>query len=104
MQFAGKGFFSIPKPIRRKGFCNNETISAAKSLVEKDSYYQRLDGGLADRDINLPAEKDGIAYVIMNAGSTNSLVVKDDAGSTIATLAAGDVNTFVCDGSAWYAI
>jgi hypothetical protein len=104
MAFSGKPFFQIPRPIRRKGFVNNESISANKTLVHKDSTYQLLDGGVSDYDVNLPAELDGLRYVILNAGSTNNLVVKNDAGGTIATLTPGDVLDFVCDGTSWYGI
>lgn len=104
MQFSGKPFFKIPRAILRKGHLNIETLAANKTLVHKDSYFQVLDPDGSDRDIVLPAELDGLAYHIRNSGSANALNVKNDAGSVVLALAAGEAAIYACDGSSWAAL
>lgn len=73
---------------------NVETISAGKTLTRASEQFQRLNGGLSNRDVTCPAPDDeyiGHFYRIYNAGSTNSLVVKNSAGSTLATLLPGQM-------------
>ncbi len=103
MAFSGKPYFQIPRPIRRKGFLNVETLAGNKTLVAKDSQFQALDPDGSDRDIVLPAELDGLRYDILHTGGANNLVVKNDAASTIATLTTGQKATLVCDGTDWIA-
>jgi hypothetical protein len=104
MQFSGKPFFQIPRPIRRKGHLNIETMAGNKTLVHKDSYFQVLDPNGSDRDVVLPAELDGLAYHIRHSGSANSLNVKNDAGSVVLTLAANESAVYACDGTTWTAL
>jgi hypothetical protein len=51
--------------------------------------------------VDLPAETDGIYFWITNSGASNGLVVKNDGGSTIATVAFGEGALFVCNGTDW---
>ena len=104
MAFSGKPFFQIPRPIRRKGFLNVETIVANKTLTARDSYIQVLDGGAVTRHVILPPELDGIAYQIKNNSSTNNLLVKNDALSLVATVAIGTSVIVVSDATQWVAI
>ncbi len=104
MQFSGKPFFQIPRPIRRAGHLNIETLAGNKTLVHKDSYFQVLDPSGSNRDIVLPAELDGLAYHIRNSGVANNLVVKDDGGATILSLAINEAAVFACDGTTWTAL
>ena len=104
MAFSGKPFFQIPRPIRRKGFLNVETIIADKTLVAKDSAIQVLNGGGSDFNVNLPLELDGISYQILNSGGTNSLSVKNAAGTEQVSLASGESSLLVCNGTVWVAI
>tara|TARA_R110000751_G_scaffold209341_1_gene313208 strand:+ start:6269 stop:6580 length:312 start_codon:yes stop_codon:yes gene_type:complete len=102
--FSGKPFFQIPRPIRRKGFLNVETIIGHKTLTARDSYIQVLDGGGSTRHVIMPLELDGISYQIKNNGATNNLLVKNAAGSTQATIAIGTSAILVCDGTVWVAL
>ena len=101
MAFSGKPYFQIPRPIRRKGFLNVETLAGNKTLVAKDSQFQALNPNGSDRTIILPPELDGLRYDILHDGGANNIVVNNDAGATLATLTTGQSNTFVCDGSVW---
>jgi len=102
--FSGKPFFQIPRPIRRKGFLNVETISGHKTLTARDSYLQVIDGQSTTRHIILPLELDGTSYHIKNNGSSNNLLVKNAAGSTVATIAVGNNLIVVSDATQWVAL
>lgn len=104
MAYNGKPFFKIPRPVLLAGGVENRTIDGNIDLADKDSLFQMIDGQAADRDVTLPAEQNGRVYCIQNAGTTNNLVVKDVAASTIVTIAAGNVAVLVCDDTAWYPI
>lgn len=64
-----------------------------------------LDPDATGRTVLLPAEEDGLFYVIANTETVSGdLTVKEDSGSTtIATVAPGDVQVFVCNGTTWFA-
>lgn len=83
---------------------NVETLSGAKALDETSARRQKLDPGGANRDVNLPDETDneGLEFEIVNAADgAEDLVVKDDGGTTIATLNQDEKALFVCDGTNW---
>lgn len=101
MAFNNEAPFQVRKHIALLNGVNIETITGDKTLVLSDSTFQILNGGASDRDVDLPAETDGISFWITNSGASNSLVVKDVGASTIATVAFGEGALFVCDGSAW---
>ena len=101
MAFSGKPYFQIPRPIRRKGFLNVETLAGTKTLVAKDSQFQALDPNGSNRDVLLPPELDGLRYDILHDGGANNLVISNDAGGNIVTLTTGQSATVVCDGSVW---
>ena len=101
MAFSGKPFFQIPRPIRRKGHLNIETLAGNKTLVHIDSQFQALDPDGSNRDILLPALLDGLRYDILHDGSANDLVIKTALGATSVTLTFGQSATLVCDGVAW---
>ena len=104
MAFTDKAEFRIARHIVQPGGVNIETITADKTLTYASSPYQIItSNGAGANDLNLPAEKDGaVFWVKTKAASAQNLVVKDDGGSTIATLtSAGQTGCFVCDGSVW---
>ena len=101
MAFNNEAPFQVRKHIALLKGVNIETITGDKTLTLSDSTYQILNGGASDRDVALPAETDGISFWITNSGASNSLVVKDDAAATIATVANGEGALFVCNGTAW---
>jgi len=63
-----------------------------------------LDPGGADRTVLLPAETDGLWYVIVGTGDADeTLTVKEDSNTTtIGTVGRGGVNMFWCNGTTWY--
>lgn len=86
------------------GAKNTETLVADKVIgTTGHPHWQILDGGASDRNVDLPAEadNDGNFFHMRNAGSTNNLVVRDDAAATIVTLAPGARAHLICDGTTW---
>ncbi|MBC8460849.1 MAG: hypothetical protein H8D67_22915 [Deltaproteobacteria bacterium] len=83
---------------------NTETLGATLTLLVADAEYQFLDPGGASRDVVLPAEADstGYRYYIFNtADAAENLVVKDDGGNTILTIAQNESGIVVCNGTVW---
>ncbi|TXH55813.1 MAG: hypothetical protein E6Q97_07930 [Desulfurellales bacterium] len=76
----------------RAEHANTETISATKTLTDGDTPFQILTASGADRDVRLAVlSVSNHPTLIYNKGASNSLVVKDNAGSTtFATLAPGE--------------
>ena len=101
MAFSDKPYFKIPRAILRKGHLNVETIVGHKTLTSRDSYIQVLDGGGLDRHVILPLELDGISYQIKNNGTTNNLLVKNAAGSLVATVATSTSVIVASDATQW---
>lgn len=104
MAFSDKAEFQIPRHIVQKGSVNIETITGDVTLTYASSTYQIItSNGASSNDMTLPAEKDGaIFWIKTKAASTQNLIVKDPAGSSIATLtAAGQYALVASDGSAW---
>lgn len=81
---------------------NRETLSGNKTLDSSSAQRQSLDPGGANRDVTLPAEANGLEFHIANrADAAEDLVVKDDSGTTIATVNQDDVGVFWSDGTGW---
>lgn len=80
---------------------SRSAMSGNLTLAFGDPTYQFLDPNGSNRDVTLPTAVTGISYVIDHIGGANTLTVKDAGASTIDTLAAGDIVTFVYDGTAW---
>lgn len=73
----------------RAEYANTETISATKTLVDNDCPLQFLTASGGNQNVPLPASAiTNHVTIIYNAGSSNNLVVKDNASTnTLATLA-----------------
>jgi len=87
-----------------KGYgVNVETITAALTLVFGSAKYQIINGGASDRDVTLPAlaKSKALWFYILNAGATNNLVVKNPAGTALATLQPNRACMVACNGTVW---
>lgn len=94
----GYGPVSMSNPV------TNETLTGNRTVTFADANVLRLDPGGAARDVTMPAEADcgGMIYEIINAAdAAENLVIKNDGGSTIATVNQNEMCKIVCDGSAW---
>lgn len=70
-------------------YANTETLSATFEMTDADCQFQFLTASGGNQTVELAVEATtNHFYIIFNSGSSNSIVVKDDAGSiTYATLA-----------------
>ncbi len=79
------------------------TLSGNITLSERDGRYHVLNNGGSARDVTFfaatPENKGRVDYVYNSGGGANNLVVKDSAGSTLATLAQNASAQFASDGS-----
>ena len=105
MAYSGRPYFNIPRPLRLKGFAEQETLAGDKNLAAKDSMVQLLDPDGEARNVILPADADGLVYVIKNTASSGgfNVVVKDQSSpaATIATVADTESALVVCDATGW---
>lgn len=90
--------------VARKASFHSETLTGNLTLDATYPNLLKLDPGGAHRDVTLLAEADaeGVTLQIVNAAdAAENLVVKNDAGSTIATLNQNEEGIFYCDGTSW---
>lgn len=82
---------------------NRETLGSDKTIALSDPVAHSLDpDNGAGRNVDLPPEYDGLFYIIANrADAAEDLTVRDDGGSTIATVNQNDVGYFISDGTGW---
>ena len=82
---------------------NTETLAGTKVMVDGDFMLQFLNPDGSDREITLPAEADSNhAYIFLNTGSGGgNLIIKNDGGSTIATVENDEVGYLFSDSSQW---
>ena len=84
---------------------NVEVLSDTKTLTVDDYIIQWLDPDGTSRNVDLPAEESStnLMLMILNTGTTaeKTLIIRNDASSTIATLLPGMTGVFSCDGTDW---
>jgi hypothetical protein len=81
-------------------------LAATTQLDDRSSTILLVDGGVADRDLKMPASnRDGMVFRITNTGATNALNLQDSTGAAIAgataALAVGEATWVVCEGGTW---
>lgn len=81
-----------------------KTISAAATITANSGHFISLNGGASNRNVDFVAgssEQPGMWFWVKNHGSTNNLVIRDSAASTLATLTPSQWAIFAYTGSAW---
>jgi hypothetical protein len=99
----GKNPLKIERPIRYGDGPNVETLGTARTLTTKSRQFQCINATSAF-NLTLPAEEgnEGLWFEIYNASSNNSTItVKNDAASTIVSIAQGGSAKVMCDGTNW---
>lgn len=83
--------------VLRAEYANTETLLANKTLTDNDCQFQFLTASGADRNVLLaPESTSNHVMVIQNAGTSNSIIVKDDSATTIlGTLSRGEWAMFL---------
>jgi len=89
----------------RVGAAYSATLSGDLTVTVKHPMILKLDPGGASRNVTLEAEAGcpGRGRWIVNAADVGgeNLVVKDDGGSTVATINQNESAVVYCDGTAW---
>ena len=63
---------------------NVETLSGDKTVANNDEQVQVLDPNGSARNVDLPADEQGLVYEVVNtASAANDLTVRDTDGNTI---------------------
>jgi len=84
---------------------NVETLSDDKTLSYSDAAIQVLDPGGSARNVDLPADQVGQAYLIVNtADAAETITVRDDGDTAIADVAQNEAAYFVNTGSGYVAL
>lgn len=84
---------------------NKETLSGNKTLASDDEQVQILDPNGAARTISLPADEQGLEFLVVNpASAANALTVNDSDGNTVATVNQNEAARLYNYGSGWVAL
>ena len=90
--------------LRLEDMITTATISAAATITARSGHFISLNGGASNRNVDFVAgdsEQEGMWFHVKNHGTTNSLVIRDSATATLATLTPGQFATFAYTGAAW---
>ena len=81
----------------------SSTITGNNTFDLTSAMVSLVNGGAADRNLTADASVEivGMVKVFKNTGSTNNLLIKNSAASTLVTLAPGDWAVCVHNGTAW---
>ena len=84
----------------------SSTISANTTFDNTSAVVSLVNGGASNYNVSALAscEVVGMVKAFKNTGSTNNLVLKDSAASTIATLLPGDWAVIVHNGTTWVSL
>ncbi len=107
MAYSGSATKRLTAQLRLAGGFESKTLAGDLTLDNTSANYLRIDPGGSARDVNLPAEEisDGLFFQFFNAASgAENLVLKNDNGDTIETVAQNEMCLVGCDGSAWIVI
>jgi len=92
----------ITSPLTYSGGVDQQTLSGDLTLTRGSATYLNLDPGGSARNVTLPAEEDnaGLVFSLYNAAdAAENLVIKNDGGSTIVTIAQGGTAVVACHDS-----
>jgi len=84
---------------------NVETLTGDKTLSYTDAAIQVLDPGGSARNVDLPADSVGQAYLVVNtADAAETITVRDSGDTAIADVAQNEACYFVNTGSGYVAL
>lgn len=84
---------------------NVETLSGDKTLSNTADMVQVLDPGGAGRNVDLPSDEAGLTYLVVNtADAAETLTVRDDGDTTVASVAQNEAALFVNTGGGYVAL
>jgi len=81
---------------------NAQTLSGTLTLTTSSKRYQSLDPDGSARNVDLPAEAEGLAFFIVNRGNGAEVItVRNDAAGTVDTIDNDEGLSVICDGTRW---
>ena len=81
---------------------NAATLSGTLTLTTSSKRYQSLDPDGSARNVDLPAEAEGLAFFIVNRGNGAEVItVRNDAAGTVDTIDNDEGLSVICDGTRW---
>ncbi len=86
------------------GLAHSATLSGDLVVTVKHPMILKLDPGGATRDLTFEAEAGcpgRVRWIVNAADAAENLLVKNDAGATIATINQNESAVVYCDGTAW---
>jgi len=84
---------------------NVETLSGDKTVSTTDAYIQVLDPGGSGRNVDLPADEEGLRYYIVNtADSAETLTVRDADTNTVASVAQNEAVEVINTGNGYVTV
>lgn len=84
---------------------NTETLSGDKTLADTDEQVQVLDAGGSARNVDLPADAEGLRYVIVNSsGAADALTVRDADSNTVVTVNQNEAAEVINTGSGYVSL
>ena len=76
--------------------------SADTAMSINDAYFNIVTVADNAQTLLLPAEVQGAECVISSTGAVALVVEEDSSTTAIATLATGEAQQFICDGTTWH--
>lgn len=76
-------------------------MNEALQITQNGAIVNFLDPNGAGRNVDLPANEEGLFYVVSNIGVTFSLTVRDAAASTISTVGPGETSFLFSSKTEW---
>jgi hypothetical protein len=105
MSFLTGALRKITAQLHLPGGVEAATLTGARTLDGTSAHVQVLDPGGASRNVTLPADGDGLVFLVRNtADAAENLVIKDADGNTIATINRDEWAIVAGDGTTWYAL
>ena len=81
---------------------NSQALSGTLTLTTSSKRYQSLDPDGSARNVDLPAEAEGLAFFIVNRGNGGEVItVRNDAAGTVDTINNNEGLSVICDGTRW---
>ena len=80
-----------------------QTLTGTYTIDADSPNVLALDPGGAARNVDLPAEANGLFYIIANAAdAAENITVRNDAAGTVGTVGQNEVGVVFCIGTTWF--
>ena len=100
VNLTGSSHYGFGREVRYLDGVNAETVTADATITAYTGNVLFVSGGTCNLDLPAEADSEGKWHIIKNTG-TGVYTVRDDGGTTIATLGGGEWCYVACDGTAW---